>query len=1248
MVKNAIVWSLKILGWIIMGAVLFTAGIIMGTAGLLTPERLTPLLERIATQSLQNVEVKIERVDLTLVESFPFVHADIKNLVVISTVRSHLDPAKAEGLPAYTDTVLAVRGFSGGMNIMRLFADKLELSDVIIDHPDANLVIIDAHTTNFDIIPPKEEEDEEPFNFKEMPGISLKRFAIVDPGKIRFYNRDTDTELSAGFTKVELDGSGAPLYSLHFDGNVEPPSEILNIVNIPDLRFGLNGSMRWNQEDPELLALEGFRFMFSIFGGTIDTEINFGKGVTINKLDLNMEPFGISEMLDMVPRELAVEYGIPLPGTIDTDARVDLKLRLDAPWNVASDTIAPFSMAMRIPQCRFNGYDFHTDAFAASVDVALNKPWPLSYGLPDLTANVRIAPAAVSWDRLKLKNFAADITAHIPNGDITDATVDIHNLVLQGPATNLTVKGRLGRLLDDPFFDGTIDGETILDRLPPRLLDAIDGSISGKITAHIAFKGSASMFDTRNFHKLCLSGDIGLENIYFVSGDTVNMVDLHRADLHFGSSESIDRNGPRGAVKADSLMRVGLKVDTALILHSDIAMNLSRLRLNLAAQNTSERLNKGRINPMGGSISLGTFNLLKTNDSTVVRIRDVKGRTVVKAYNDDIRTPHFIFDLDVGRVATGDKETRLLVSNAHTHFDARRVAKGRAAKRFSAIADSIHYAHPHLPPDSVMKYALEIHNRHRSKYPRVHERYEAADSLDILDWGASPLFKRMLTLWTFEGSLTSHRAGLFTPYMPLRNRLRNIDVTFNNDSINITNLQYKIGRSDFTINGIVSNMRRAFTSANGRQPLRINFELLSDTIDINQLTEAMMAGSAYSAKPVEHHKFDMARLEEDEESFEEHLARLTEDAPDTVMPILIPQNLDAEFSMRANNVLYSDFRLHNMRGHVLAYDGALNMQNLSAQSDVGRVRLSALYAGLHPDQLRFGFGLQLDDFNLHRFLQLVPAVDSLLPVMRDFSGIISADIAATSDVDRGMNLVIPTLDAAIGIKGDSLVLLDPETFRSLSKWLLFKDKERNIIDHLDVQMIVKDNQVDIYPFIFDFDRYRLGVQGYNDFDMNFDYHIAVLKSPIPFKFGINLSGNPDKFRVKLGGAKFGEQQIRQVAIVDTTRVNLMNEIQNVFKRGARQAQLSRLVVDTKPLAAGINLDADTLTHADSLRYIREGLIDAPLPPDGNAAKKSRQKKNETSRQSTSETRKMGDGILTVPMLAVLSRRARRGRYAITL
>lgn len=73
-----------------------------------------------------------------------------------------------------------------------------------------------------------------------------------------------------------------------------------------------------------------------------------------------------------------------------------------------------------------------------------------------------------------------------------------------------------------------------------------------------------------------------------------------------------------------------------------------------------------------------------------------------------------------------------------------------------------------------------------------------------------------------------------------------------------------------------------------------------------------------------------------------------------------------------------------------------------------------------------------------------------------------------------------------------------------------------------------------------------GTQG---LDMNFDYHISILKSPLPFKMGVNITGNLDKMKFKLSKAKY-KDAVTSVEIrkVDSTRINMGRQIVNDFRQ----------------------------------------------------------------------------------------------------
>ena len=166
-----------------------------------------------------------------------------------------------------------------------------------------------------------------------------------------------------------------------------------------------------------------------------------------------------------------------------------------------------------------------------------------------------------------------------------------------------------------------------------------------------------------------------------------------------------------------------------------------------------------------------------------------------------------------------------------------------------------------------------------------------------------------------------------------------------------------------------------------------------------------------------------------------------------------------------------------------------------------------------------------------------------------------------------------------------------------------------MIDHMNVEMIIADNEMQLFPFIFDIDRYKIGVQGHNDLALNFNYLVSVLKSPLPFKFGITIKGNPDDYKIRLGRAKFDEKQaVERKQIVDTTRINLIDQIENVFRRGVRQSEFAKLKLPSnKSVAADINLENDPVTPSDSLLFIKEGLIPAPVIPEAETPKDKKKK-----------------------------------------
>ena len=109
---------------------------------------------------------------------------------------------------------------------------------------------------------------------------------------------------------------------------------------------------------------------------------------------------------------------------------------------------------------------------------------------------------------------------------------------------------------------------------------------------------------------------------------------------------------------------------------------------------------------------------------------------------------------------------------------------------------------------------------------------------------------------------------------------------------------------------------------------------------------------------------------------------------------------------------------------------------------------------------------------------------------------------------------------------------------------------------MSVRGIVKEDQLEVFPFILKVDRYTVALNGVQRFDQNFKYHVSALKSPIPFRFGVNLGGRFDNWKWRLCKAKFKSTKVPLFdEEIDGVRLNLVNAIHNIFTRGVEQAML---------------------------------------------------------------------------------------------
>lgn len=467
-----------------------------------------------------------------------------------------------------------------------------------------------------------------------------------------------------------------------------------------------------------------------------------------------------------------------------------------------------------------------------------------------------------------------------------------------------------------------------------------------------------------------------------------------------------------------------------------------------------------------------------------------------------------------------------------------------------------------------------------------------------------------LRVFKFDGNVATRLARYSTPYFPLSTMLRRLDLKFTDDTVKLNNAVVRVGRSMVKMDGDLQNVRRYLRRG---RTLTANLNVSGKRLNVNEMLNAYYQGEQRMKMSDDLRQAErlglitprkltgdkLIRPQVFERGFQQKVERrrkermrdpkylerkmwldsitgLVEqaaaqdsmalaqgesnieadviDSAATFSLFCLPSNLNVNFTSKIDTVRFGNFILNNFTGDVDMKNSTLHLHNVSSQTNVGDLSMNAMYHCDGTSKADVGLDVQGSGVDITNLVNTVTELDSLLPMLRSFQGVVGLDLSAIAAVDSLYNLDLGSLQAATHITGDSLVLMDGETFAEIAKLLFFKKKTKNLIDNISVELFVDRNEMQVLPFMVSMDKYQVAVGGENTLDMKFKYHISVLESPIPIKFGINVSGDLDDLKVGVGKAKYKDKKtITRKGQFANGGVNLRTETQNRLREAIKNS-----------------------------------------------------------------------------------------------
>lgn len=238
----------------------------------------------------------------------------------------------------------------------------------------------------------------------------------------------------------------------------------------------------------------------------------------------------------------------------------------------------------------------------------------------------------------------------------------------------------------------------------------------------------------------------------------------------------------------------------------------------------------------------------------------------------------------------------------------------------------------------------------------------------------------------------------------------------------------------------------------------------------------------------------------------------------------IPPGVRARVSLRFDRAVLTGLNLDKVHAEMIIRDGCSRIAPMRFRIFGQRMEGSSIYQSTSYRTALSTLSIRSDTIDSQTLARIIPQLLHLTPMLGTLRGTVSFEITAQTPMNDFMTMQPEKMKAAASLKAHSLELLDNETFRRVSRLLLFSHRQSNIIDSLDVRMIADRGDVRVFPFLLSINRYRTAIGGVQNLDGQMSYQVSVLHSFIPFAFGVTVEGTFDKLKMGISRAWYKYMQ----------------------------------------------------------------------------------------------------------------------------
>ena len=346
-----------------------------------------------------------------------------------------------------------------------------------------------------------------------------------------------------------------------------------------------------------------------------------------------------------------------------------------------------------------------------------------------------------------------------------------------------------------------------------------------------------------------------------------------------------------------------------------------------------------------------------------------------------------------------------------------------------------------------------------------------------------------------KGTLELRNIGIASEYLPKKFIIKEGVFKINQDKMSFNNFLAAYGESDFKLNGYLQNVFNYATTNTGI--LRGSFKVTSRYINVDEFMSSTPKNTAVTETKIE--------------------TPVSSTETKKTGVIIIPTNLNLQFTANAQKVNFDKLNLQNASGNLKMNKGKLTMQNTGFNLIGCNVAMNANYQAVTPQKANFDYSIKASDFDIKRAYDEVEVFRKMASAAEKAQGIVSLDYQLKGRLNGNMEPVYPSLVGGGTLSVKDVKIKGLKMFNAVSKETSSAAIKNPDVSKVDIKTTIKNNIMTVERFKFKFAGFRPRIEGTTTLDGKLNLKMRLGLPPLGI-FGIPLTvtGTQDNPKVKVG------------------------------------------------------------------------------------------------------------------------------------